>query len=125
MPLFTAYLNSVADAMVDDAGTLYLHTVAPTDADHTNGRTSAGGGAFENGLVTAAANWTTAANGDIENNVAFDFGSATAEVGIVIAWSYLLGTVPVAHGTLPSTHIRTGEPFSINANSLTLNGDST
>ena len=49
MPLFTAYLNSVADAMVDDAGTLYLHTVAPTDADHTNGRTSAGGTAFENG----------------------------------------------------------------------------
>ena len=92
MPLFTSKLNSMADELVDAAGTLYLHTAAPTDASPTNGtELRAGGGAYASGLTTAAANWTVAANGDIENSVAFAFGTATADVGTVIAWSYEKG----------------------------------
>ena len=125
MPLFTAYINSLADAMVGAVGTLWLHTIAPTDADPTDGRTTTGGGVFETGLATAAGNWTVAVNGDVENNAAFDFGTATAAVGTVIAWSYYLGATPVMHGTLPSRTIATGDSYSINANSLQSNGMST
>ena len=125
MPLFTAYINSLANAMVGAAGTLWLHTTVPTDADPTLGRTTTGGGVFETGLATAAGNWTAAASGDIENNVLFDYGTATADVGTVIAWSYLLGATPVMHGTLPSRTIAMGDGFSINVNSLQSNGSST
>ena len=122
MPLFTAKLNAMADELVDAAGTVYLHTAAPTDGSPDNGRTTAGGGAYGAGVATAAANWTVAANGDIQNNVAFAFGTATAAVGTVIGWSYYKGAVPYAHGTLPSTVIADGDSFSINANSLQING---
>ena len=125
MPLFTAKLNAMADELVDGAGRLYLHTAAPTDGSPTNGRTTAGGGAYGAGLATAAGNWTAAANGDVENSVAFAFGTASAAVGTVNAWSYYKGTNPYAHGTLPSTVIADGDSFSINANSLQMNGSTT
>ena len=125
MPLFTSKLNSMADELVNAAGTLYLHTAAPTDASPTNGRTTAGGGAYASGLTTAAANWTVAANGDVENSVAFAFGTATADVGTVIAWSYYKGALPYAHGTLSSTTIANGGSFTIDANTLEINGAST
>ena len=125
MPLFGPYLDTIADDMVGGAGTVYLHTAAPTDNAPTNGRTTAGGGSYANGVTTAASDWTAASDGDVENSNAFDFGTATADVGTVTHWSYYLGTVAVAYGTLPSTVIANGDSFSINANSLEINGSST
>ena len=124
MPLFTSKLNAMADELVDAAGTLYLHTAAPTDGDPTNGRTSSGGGAYDNGLATAAANFTAASDGDVENSVAFSFGTATAPVGTVTHWSYYKGANEYSWGTLPNTAIASGDTFSINANSLQMNGSS-
>ena len=125
MPLFTSKLNAMADELVDAAGRLYLHTAAPTDASPENGRTTAGGGAYAAGLVTAAGNWTAAALGDVQNSVAFAFGTATAAVGTVNHWSYYKGAAPYSYGTLPSTVIADGDSFSINANSLQMNGSTT
>ena len=125
MPLFLVKLNAMADELVDAAGTVYLHTAAPTDAAPTNGRTTAGGGAYASGLAVTAANWTVASDGDVANSIAFDFGTATAAVGVVIGWSYYKGSDPYAFGTLPSTTIANGDSFSINANSLQLNGSTT
>ena len=125
MPLFTVRLNAMADGLVDSAGVVFLHTAAPTNAAPTNGRTTAGGGAYVSGVSTAAANWTAASDGDVENSVAFDFGTATAAVGTVTHWSYYQAGSPIAFGTLPSTTIANGDSFSINANSLQLNGSTT
>ena len=122
MPLFDDALDAIADGLVDAAGRIYLHTAAPTNNAPTNGRTTAGGGSYASGLATAASDWTAASNGDVENSNAFDFGTASADVGTVTHWSYYKGTDPIAFGTLPSTTIANGDSFSINANSLQLNG---
>ena len=122
MPLFTVALNAVADGFVDAAGTVYLHTAAPTDAQPDNARTTLGGGLYASGLATTAASWTAASDGDVANAAAFDFGTATAAVGTVTHWSYYEGTDPIAFGTLPSTVIASGDSFSINSGSLQLNG---
>ena len=125
MPFFTARLNAMANALVNDAGVFYLHTAAPTDADPTNGRTSTGGGLFETGIVTAATDWTDASNGDVENSSAFDFGTATADVGTVTHWSYEEGGEPCSWGTLPTTTpVNDGDSYSVNPNSVQLNGSS-
>lgn len=125
MPLFTVALNAIADGLVNASGTIYLHTEAPTNGSPTNGRTTAGGGEFATGHTTAAANWTAAASGDVENSVAFDFGTASGAVGTVTHWSYYESNNPIAFGTLPSTTIADGDSFEINANSLQLNGATT
>ena len=125
MPLFDDALDALADSLVDAAGTIYLHTAAPTNGSPTNGRTTTGGGNYGTGLTTAVTDWTDASDGDVENNAAFDFGTATADVGTVTHWSYYKGTDPIAFGTLPSTTIANGDSFSINANSLQLNGSTT
>ena len=125
MPLFDVALDAVADGFVDAAGTIYLHTAAPTNLAPANGRTTAGGGSYGSGLTTAASDWTDASDGDVENANAFDFGTATADVGTVTHWSYYRGTDPIAFGTLPSTTIANGDSFSINANSLQINGSTT
>ena len=125
MPFFTSYLDSVANEVFDAAGVIYLHTVEPTDADPTNGRTSAGGGAFENGLATVATDWTDANDGDVQNSVAFAFGVAAGDVGTVTHLSYYKGGVPVGFVTLPITTIADTDSFTINANSLLMMGSST
>ena len=125
MPLFTVELNRLADNIGASDLTMRLHTAAPTDAAPTNGRTTAGGGSYSSGETLAAGDISTASNGDIDNDVAIDFGEATADVGTVIAWSAYRGNNPVAHGTLPSTTIADGDSFSINANSLQFNGSTT
>ena len=122
MPLFTVKLNAMGDELVDAAGTVYLHTAAPTDVAPTNGRVTGGGGSYASGFDTVAANWTVAAAGDVQNNVAFNFGTATSPAGQIIGWSYYKGSDPYAYGTLPSTNVATGDSFSINANSLQMNG---
>ena len=125
MPLFTIELNRLADNIGASNLTIRLHTAAPTDAAPTNGRTTTGGGSYASGATLTAANISTASTGDIENSVAIDFGTATADVGTVTHWSAYRSTAPVAFGTLPSTAINNGDSFQINANSLQINGSTT
>ena len=122
MPLFTVELNELADRIGRSNLTIRLHTAAPTNGSPTNARTTAGGGSFGTGATLTATNISAASNGDIENSVAISFGTATADVGTVTHWSAYRGTDPVAFGTLPSTVIASGDSFSINANSLAING---
>ena len=84
-----------------------------------------GGGAFEAGLAVTAAQWTAASAGDVENDVAFDFGTADEAVGTVGWWSFIDANGEVGYGTLPSTVIADGDSFEIDANSLDFNGSST
>ena len=56
---------------------------------------------------------SVAANGDIDNDVAIDFGTAAAAVGTVTHWSSYRGGTAVAYGTLPSTTIANGDSFEI------------
>ena len=126
MPLFTSYLNIMANTMVGAAGRVYMHTSAPTEADPTTGRTAVGGGAYENGVTTAASDWSDAALGDLVNTSAFAFGTADEAVGTPTHWSYYLGAVPVAFGTLPqtvpTTVIGLGDTYTMDANSLNITG---
>lgn len=122
MPLFTTELNRLADSIGESNLTIWLHTAAPTNGDPDNGRTTVGGGAYESGATLTAANITNASNGDIENSAAIDFGTADEDVGTVTHWSAYRGSDPVAYGTLPSTTINDGDSFSIDANSLEING---
>ena len=122
MPLFTRELNELADYIGRATWTVFLHTAAPTNGSPNNARISAGGGSYESGASLTAGNITTATNGDIENSAAIAFGTADEAVGTVNHWSAYRGGVAVAFGTLPSTAIGDGDTFSINANSLAING---
>ena len=120
MPLFNRELDDLANHIGRSDLTIRLHTAAPTNGSPTNGRVTAGG--YGNGETLAANNISNASNGDIDNDVAIDFGEATANVGTVSHWSAYRGGDAVAYGTLPSTAINDGDSFSINANSLVING---
>ena len=125
MPLFTVELNRLADSIGASDLTIRLHTAAPTNVAPTNGRTTDGGGAYASGATLAAANITNASDGDITNSATISFGTADADVGTVAHWSAYRGNDPVAFGTLPSTVINSGDSFSINANTLNINGATT
>ena len=124
MPLFTVELNRLADSMRSVAWTAYLHTVAPTDADPTNGRTAAGGGAYTAGLAVPVANISVAADGDFEITVDMDFGTATADVGTLSHASFYRGANPVGYVALPAPlrTIANGDSFLVNANSVDVTG---
>ena len=125
MPLFTIELNRLADSVGASDLTIRLHTAAPTNSSPTNGRTTTGGGSFSSGETLADSDISNASNGDIDNDVDIDFGTATADVGTVIAWSAYRGSSPVSHGTLASTLINDGDSYKINANSLQMNSSTT
>ena len=125
MPLYNVETHRMADTIRSANWTVYLHTAAPTDASPTNGRVTAGGGVYASGATLAASDISVAANGDIDNDVAIDFGTAAAAVGTVTHWSSYRGGTAVAYGTLPSTTIANGDSFEIDANSLQVNGAST
>ena len=124
MPLFTVELNRLADSIVDEAMTLWLHTAAPTNGDPTNGRTTVGGGDYESGQAMAASDFSAASNGDVTNNAAIDFGTADENVGTVTHWSLIRNSnsAGITYGTLPSTEINNGDSFQINAQTLDING---
>ena len=124
MPLFTSRLNLLADSLVSSAVIVYLHTDAPSNASPANGRTSAGGGAYETGISVAAADWSAATNGDVDNDNDIEFGTADEAVGTVTHWSAYRSGVGIGFGTLPSTVIGDGDTFKINAGTLQLNGSS-
>ena len=125
MPLFTIEENRLADSIVASTITVRLHTSAPSDSSPTNGRTTVGGGGYENGVAVTASNWSVASNGDINNNNDIDFGTADEAVGTVTYWSAYRGTAPVGFGTLPSRVIGDGDTYKINAGTLQMNGSST
>ena len=83
MPFFTVEENRIADDIRSADLTFYLHTSAPTDAAPTNGRTTVGGGGYENGIVIAASDISVAAFGDIDVDVDIDFDEADEAVGTV------------------------------------------
>jgi len=122
MPLFARELNELADYIGRSDLTIWLHTAAPTNDDPDNGRTTVGGGAYESGATLTAANISDAADGDITNKVAIDFGTADEAVGTVVAWSAFRGSDAVAFGTIPSVAIPSGATFQINAQTLDING---
>ena len=122
MPLFNRELNELADRIARSDLTVWLHTATPTDASPTTGRTTVGGGAYEGGATLAASNIAAAANGDIDNDVAIDFGTADEDVGTVTHWSAFRGSDEVGFGTVPSTQIDNGDSFVMDANSLQVNG---
>ena len=124
MPLFTRELNRLADSTVASTVTVRLHTSAPSDSSPTIGRTTVGGTGYENGVSVTAGNWSTASNGDVDNDNDIDFGMADEDVGTVTHWSAYRGNVRVGWGTLPSTVIGDGDTFKINAGTLQLNGSS-
>ena len=125
MPLFVVEQNRLADSIGASALTVYLHTAAPTDADITNGRTTTGGGAYENGKAVAATDISDAADGDIEVTADIAFGEATASVRTVTHWSAVRGGAGVGWGTVPKTAILQGDSFTLNANTVKFNGSST
>lgn len=116
MPLFNVEFNRLADSIGASALRLWLHTAAPTDADITNGRTSAGGGAYEAGLLIAAASISAAAGGDIAISTLADFGDATANVGTLTHWSLVRESdgAGVAWGVMPNDD--SGNPHVVNQN---------
>ena len=125
MPIFSNELDNAADNMAR-AGRVWLHTAAPTNADPTTGRTNRGGGAYETGFAVTAANWSTASNGDVQLDVACDFGSADEAVGTVTHWSFDPTTGDDgAYGALPNTVIGNGDSFSINTGTIQINGSTT
>ena len=105
--------------------TFYLHTAAPTDAAPTNGRTTVGGGGYENGIVIAAADISVAMNGDIDVDVDIDFDEADEAVGEVTHLSAYRSTAPVGYWPIEDTDIADGDGFKINANTLRFLGSST
>ena len=54
-----------------------------------------------------------------------EFGTADEAVGTVIAMSFYRSGAPVGWVTLPSTTIGDGDTFTVNADSLMVNGSST
>ena len=80
---------------------------------------------YATGQTLAMGDISVAANGDIDNDVAIDFGTATAAVGTVTHWSAYRGGAAVMWSTLPSTTIASGDSFEIDANSMQANGSST
>ena len=125
MPLFTVEQNRLADSIVASTITVRLHTATPSNSSPTNGRTTVGGGGYENGVAVAASAWSVAASGDVDNNSDINFGTADEAVGTVTHWSAYRGSVPVGYGTLPSRTIGSGDTYKINAGSLGINGSST
>ena len=125
MPLFTVEENRIADDIGSADMTFYLHTAAPTDAAPTNGRTTVGGGGYENGIVIAASDISVAAFGDIDVDVDIDFDEADEAVGTVTHLSAYRSTAPVGYWDIEDTVIANGDSYKINLNTLRFLGSST
>ena len=125
MPLFNAELNELANRIGRTNLTIRLHTAAPTNANPTNGRVTAGGGVYETGETLASGDVSNAANGDITNDNDIEYGTTTEAAGTVAWWSAYRGNSPVGFGTLPSRVLGSGDTYKINAGTLDFNGSST
>ena len=125
MPLSATELNRIADAIVASTITVFLHTGAP-GANGTANRVTAGGGAFAAGVAVAAAGWTAASSGDVQNVSAVNYGTATGgDPGTVTFWSAFRGAAFVGSGAVTSTTVRDGDTFSINSGEVQFLGSTT
>ena len=126
MPLFIRELNELADYVGRSALTARLHTQEPTNADPTLGRTTVGGGGYENGVMVPEANLSVAVNGVTTINAVIDFGTADEDVGTVGWVSFYRGNDPVGYAPLDSQEtIDDGDSYEVNANSISLTFTST
>ena len=74
-----------------------------------------------------AANWSAAANGDVQLDVVCDFGTSDEAVGTVTHWSFdpspRATTEPTAR--YRRTTIGNGDSFEINTGTIQINGSTT
>ena len=122
MPVFLAELNRLADRIKRSNLTLYLHTEEPTDSDNDKGRVTTGGGVYASGATITPANISRDSDGDLVVTAETDFGEATADLGTIAWYSLFRGTEEVCHDTLPSTNVKSGDSYSIDANVIKING---
>ena len=125
MPLSATELNRLADSITATAITVFLHTGAP-GANGTANRVTAGGGAFSSGVSVAAAGWTNASSGDVQNVAAVNYGTATGgDPGTVTFWGAFRASAFVGSGAVTSTTVRDGDTFSINSGEVQFLGSTT
>ena len=123
MPLSPAMLETmnveaIMASITDNPGTVYLHTISPIKDDLNRGRTTTGGGAYEDGLSINPNDWTREPNGDATINIPLDFGKANDLVGHVRYYTYWHGGECKFAGMLPAGVIVTGSTLEIKAYSL-------
>ena len=124
-PLSTTELNRIANDIVNSTLKIRAHTGAP-GANGTANRVANGGGSFTAGVDVAAAGWTGAAAGDVENVAAVDFGTAAGgDPGTITFWSAFRGNAFVGSGAVASTTVGDGDSFEIDAGEIQFLGDTT
>ena len=121
MPLFLEELNRMANYVVRDTFTFWIHTERPTDENPENGRTTKGGAAYENGRVIST-HGIVAIHGMVVLNEDVNFGTADEEVGLVTHWSVIRGSEMVLYQSLPPTVIGEGDTFTIDKGLVLLFG---
>ena len=125
MPLSTTELNRLADSIVASTLKIYLHTGAP-GTNGTANRVNAGGGLFTAGVDVAASGWSSASGGDVENDAAVDYGTASGgDPGTVIHWTAFRGNAYVGTGAVASTTVADGDSFEIDAGEIQFLGSTT
>lgn len=116
MPLSAAELNRIADEVVANALTCYIHTGAP-GADGTANRV-----AGVAGQAIAAADWSNASDGDVsyDEDVAFGVLSASNE-RVLTAYTLFRGNAYAGTGQLSAT-VPAGATYTIDSGTIRING---
>lgn len=121
--------NKVLDHLVGKTAftmptvSIALYTTAPTDS--TSGTEVSTSGTAYARKATAGADWNAASGGSISNANAFEWSTATAAWGTVVAAALVDGSGNIlAYGTAAASKvIDTGDTYRIPAGSLTLTLD--
>ena len=125
MPLSTTELNRLADSIVANTLKIRAHTGSP-GANGTANRVNAGGGLFEAGVDVAAAGWTAAAAGDVENVAAIEFGAAAGgDPGTITFWSAFRGNAFVGDGAAVTIEVNDEDSYRLAAGEIQFLGDTT
>ena len=125
MPLSTTELNRLADSIVASTLKIRVHTGAP-GTNGTANRVSAGGGLFTAGVDVAASGWSVSSGGDVENDAAVDFGTASGgDPGTITFWSAFRGNAFVGDGAVAMTEVNDGDSFEIDAGEIQFLGSTT
>ena len=119
MPLSGTELNRLGDSIVEDALTCYAHTGAPGNAGTANRVGTA--------QTLAAANWSAAASGDVTYTQAVSFGVLdNSNNQTVTHYSLFRSSAYVGFATLQAAvTVTSGGTFTINANTIRINGATT
>ena len=125
MPLSATELNRIANDIVASTLRIRAHTGDP-GANGTANRVSAGGGLFAAGVEVAAAGWTGASAGDVENSAAVEFGTASGgDPGTITFWSAFRGNAFVGSGATASKTVRDTDSYKIDAGEIQFLGETT